>query len=246
MTRTAEVYFLPSETDEETFEGKTAIVVDLLRASTTIVTALHSGAREVIPTSTPERAVALRDEIGKAAVRLCGERGGEMIPGFELGNSPREYTPEAVKDKTLLFASSNGSTAILAAREAAQLAVGALVNFEAVVSWAAETAADIVVLCAGKLGMFSAEDAACAGHIVTALKAKGYVPGNDGARVAIEVAREAAVDWPSFVAGTDHGRYLISLGFRADLPVVTALDSTPLVPVWRDGKLVRLTSPVEV
>jgi len=218
----------------------------LLRASTTIVTALHSGAREVIPAAAPERAVSLRDEIGKASVRLCGERGGEMIPGFDMGNSPREYTPEAVKNRTLLFASSNGSKAILAAADAEALAVGALINIRSVVRWVTDEARDCVILCAGKLGAFSAEDAACAGYMVSLLTSHGFEPGNDGARAAVNIAGEASGDWLAFIKSTDHGRYLLELGYGADFPVVAAVDSCPLVPVMREGKIVALARPVEV
>lgn len=246
MSRSVEVYFLPAETDENTFAGHTAIVVDLLRASTTIITALANGAREVIPAESPERAVSLRDEIGKVAVRLCGERGGEMIPGFDMGNSPREYTRDAIANRILLFASSNGSKAILAASEAEELAVGALINAAAVVQWAAGTQRDCVILCAGKQGEFSGEDAACAGYLVSLLGASGYTPGNDGARAVLAFAKEAQGDWLAFVKATDHGQYLMELGYGADFPVVVDLNRVPVVPILRDNKLVLQGRPVEV
>jgi 2-phosphosulfolactate phosphatase len=244
MTGTVEVFFLPHETDDSTFAGKSAVVVDLLRASTTIVTALDHGAREVVPIAAPERAVSLRDDLGKAAVKLCGERNGEMIPGFDLGNSPREYTREAVADKILLFASSNGSAAFLAASPARRMAVGALVNATAVVDWVCQEDLDCVILCAGKLGQFSLEDAACAGYFVRALARRGFVPANDAAIVALLAHMSVANDWQTFLEKTDHGRYLAGLGFGADFPIVAAIDSVPLVPVWAGNKIVRAVHPV--
>jgi len=91
MNRSVEVCFLPGELEESWLTGRTVIVVDLLRASTTIAHALFNGARDVIPVESPEKARELRDSIGRDAALLCGERSGVKIDGFDLGNSPFEY-----------------------------------------------------------------------------------------------------------------------------------------------------------
>lgn len=239
MPRTVAVYFLPAETSAQDFAGRAAIVVDLLRASTTIATALAAGARDVIPAESPERAMELRNGIGRASTLLCGERKGEMIPGFDLGNSPRDYTPAVVGEKHLIFASSNGSAAILAASDAERLCVGALVNAGPVIRWVEAGTDDCVILCSGKLGQFAAEDAACAGHFVLALQERGFALANDGARTAALLASSIRGRWRDFVGATDHGAYLSQLGFAADFPVVCAVDSLEALPVWHENRLIR-------
>lgn len=238
MSRKVDVHFLPAETSAEDFIGRTTVVVDLLRASTTIATALARGARDIIPAESPERAMELRNAIGRSSTLLCGERKGEMIPGFDLGNSPREYTAERVGDKRLIFASSNGSAAILAASEATRMCVGALVNARAVIRWVESHDDDCAILCSGKLGRFSGEDAACAGYFVTALEPHGFMATNDGARAAARLAAIVGDHWLEFLASTDHGGYLLELGFGADFPVVCDVNSLDVLPVWHENRLV--------
>jgi 2-phosphosulfolactate phosphatase len=237
MSRAVHVYFLPVEPDESELVGRCAVVVDLLRASTTIAYALQHGAREVIPLAAPEEAMALRESIGRDDVLLCGERRGERIAGFDLGNSPAEYTPETVGGKTLLFASSNGSGAMLVARAARRMAVAGLVNTGAAVEWICRDQADCAIICAGKLGQFAADDTACAGLIVDRLIRRGYAPANDAARLALQLSKQAAQDWLAFLNATDHGRYLAELGFGSDLATATEIDALAVLPIWKDGRI---------
>ncbi len=127
----------------------TAIVVDLLRASTTIICAIKSGAKQVIPFPDAGDAVAIANRLGGERV-LGGERGGVKIPGFDLGNSPLEYTPAAVANKTVLLSTTNGTGAIQAAAAARRLYIGALINRSAVAQAAARASQDIVIVCAAR------------------------------------------------------------------------------------------------
>ena len=237
MPKSISVYFLPSEVEESQISGASAIMVDLLRASTTISHALGQGARDVIPAGTPTRAQELRDSIGRDTVLLCGERLGVRIEGFDLGNSPLEYTRDVVANKRLVFASSNGSSALLQASSAARLAVGCLNNVTAVAHWAAAVDQDCFIVCAGKLGQFAADDAACAGQFVMELERRGFVAANDAARTARRLAEAAAGDWHAFIRSTDHGRYLLELGFAEDLGFVCRIDSHARVPIWHDTSI---------
>jgi 2-phosphosulfolactate phosphatase len=242
--RKVEVYFLPAEIAGADVAGRTAVVVDLLRASTSIATALASGARYVLPVDSPERAFVLKRALGADATLLCGERKGVKIAGFDLGNSPREYTRSRVSEKRLVFASSNGSAAILKASGAARMCVAALVNAAVVSRWVQSHAEECVILCSGKLGKFAGEDAACAGHFVNDLERAGFEPANDAARMAAQAAAGIGDRWLEFVRATDHGSYLAELGFEADFPVVCARDSLGVLPVWEGDRLVN-AEPVE-
>ena len=121
-----EVFFSPSQIDDLFLREKNVVVIDVLRASTTAITAIHNGAREVIPVNTIESAVKVSGNLFGDVVLRGGERNGKMIEGFNLGNSPFEYSPEAVKGKSIIFSTSNGSSAMWKARYAKNLLIGFL------------------------------------------------------------------------------------------------------------------------
>lgn len=212
----------------------TAIVVDLLRASTTIICAIMSGAKQVIPFPDAGDAVAIANRLGGERV-LGGERGGVKIPGFGLGNSPLEYTPAAVANKTVLLSTTNGTGAIQAAAAARHLYIGALINRSAVALAAARAGQDIVIVCAGTEGNFSADDALAAGAIVTSLLAldPGFVLGDFAlcAQHLYEDYREGRLDPNRFF----HYSRLAQLGFADDLDFCFREDITDVVPIFHDG-----------
>jgi phosphosulfolactate phosphohydrolase-like enzyme len=128
-----DVVIVPAELPEQGLAGKTVAVIDVLRASTSMVAALEAGAKEIIPLASIEEATRLAETMGRDTVVLCGERDGNKINGFDLGNSPLEFTPENVKGKSLLMATTNGTVAVARAKGAALIAVGCLINAKALV-----------------------------------------------------------------------------------------------------------------
>lgn len=167
-------------TPAESVEVPLAIVVDVLRATSTIVQALDSGYRRVYCCAEVEEARSMRDELGDAV--LAGERGGRSIPGFDLGNSPREFLePRA---EAVVLTTTNGTRAVLEAAVVAEtVLVGSLLNLDAVVSAAAQ-ADEVGVLCAGVDGAFTLDDAYCAGRIAAALGGER----TDAAEAAVRLA----------------------------------------------------------
>jgi len=162
----------------------TAIVVDVLRATSTIAQALASGYRRVLCCAEVEEAVELRDRLGDAV--LAGERNAVAIPGFDLGNSPRELTEP--RGETLILTTTNGTRAILAAAAGAEtVLVGSLLNLNAVAA-AARGGGDIEVICAGLRGRFAIDDAYCAGRIAELLGGER----SDAAEAAVRLARSFA------------------------------------------------------
>ena len=133
MNSNIEVYFLPSTLKPENLVDRVVIVVDILRATTTITASLHSGAKCVIPRPSIESARETHDRLGNGSV-MGGERKGKKIDGFHFGNSPPEYTREVIENKTLILATTNGTVAMERCRQAKQVLIGAFVNLEAVVS----------------------------------------------------------------------------------------------------------------
>ena len=126
------VHFLPAMMNTANLAGGTVVIIDILRASSTIITALHNGAKRVIPCGTPEEARQIREQSHADDVLLGGERGGVLIEGFDCGNSPAEYAPGRVAGKTIAFTTTNGTQALLKSAAAETILIGAFVNRRAV------------------------------------------------------------------------------------------------------------------
>jgi 2-phosphosulfolactate phosphatase len=222
--------------------GGIAVVIDVLRASTTIVTALAHGALGVRPVLTIEEARA--EAAGRNAM-LGGERGGRRIDGFDLGNSPLEYGRDRVGGRSIVITTTNGTAALHACADAAEILIGAVVNRSAVAEAARELSLkhggrDIHLVCAGTEGAVTEEDLLAAGAILeAALRSDGRDEETIDAR-----GREALAFFRSTIAAgptasdaltrafalSIGGRNLIELGMEADLPVSAAIDSLPVVP----------------
>ncbi|MGH3007185.1 MAG: 2-phosphosulfolactate phosphatase [Gaiellaceae bacterium] len=169
-------------TPDEAERIPTAVVVDVLRATSTIVQALDAGYRRVLCCAEIDEARALRDRVGEGV--LAGERQAAAIPGFDLGNSPREFV--APRAETLILSTTNGTRAIVAAAaNADSILVGSLLNLDAVAATAREIGADVEVVCAGVEGRFTLDDAYCAGRIAELLGGER----SDAAEAAVRIAR---------------------------------------------------------
>ncbi len=236
----ARVFFTPLEMKEESVRGNTVVVIDVLRASTTIVAALYNGARGVIPSGSLEAAAELVVKLGIEDVFLCAERDVRQVEGSDLGNSPSEYTEEIVKDRLLVLATTNGSGAILEARGASRVLIAGYVNAACVVA-SIKKEKEVVLLCAGNNGGFALEDAACAGMLLRRFideTGEDILPLNDGAWVALELGRKTAKNPLRLLRRSAHGRYLDEEGFGSDLALCAAVDAWPVLPVLRDHIIV--------
>jgi 2-phosphosulfolactate phosphatase len=224
--------------------GRVVAVIDVLRASTTIAVALANGARAVIPFESSEEAALRAKSFGRSEVRLAGERRMQRVTGFDLGNSPSEFTPEAVDGKTVLFATTNGTPALVSVNGARDVVVAAYVNFTAVTALlraALRGGADVSIICAGQDRHFSLEDAACAGRYVRwVTEALPDVKHNDAALACAVIERHYKDDRERVFADSTHGRALAEVGFAADLTVAADLDRYPVVPIYRDRQITKL------
>jgi len=247
MSVKIEVYFASAQVDESHLRDKNVVVVDVLRTSTTIITALNNGAKEVIPTATVEAAVKIASGLFSETTLLCGERDGKTIEGFHLGNSPQEYTEEKVKGKTLVFNSTNGSLALAKGKYACNLLVAGFVNISKVVEFLQRSNNDLSILCAGKLNAFCLEDTVCAGMLVSAIHEShllsrgetGDIELSDAAIAAIQLYKSFGTDLLKMLQNTEHGKYLIGIGFGSDLEVCARVDTIPVLPVLEDN-VIRL------
>jgi len=222
--------------------GKTAVVIDVVRATTCIVEAMANGARSIAPFATVRDAVASAKGVDSGAALLCGERGGLRIDGFDLGNSPGEFSAEAVAGKRLFMKTTNGTSAFLAVAEAKCVLAAAFLNLGAVASRLADEGGDVMIVCAGKEGAFALDDAVCAGHVVHALEARLAREGrtlvlDDGGRAAKDLATVRNVS-AAMLAATAAGQALAHVGLADDLAFCADADRHAVVPEMRDGAIV--------
>ena len=240
---TIDLFFTPQEITEDRLKAYNVVVVDVLRAATSIATALANGAKYVIPAPSIAEATALAAQLSRDNVLLCGEREGKLIDGFDIGNSPSDYSRDRVRGRHLIFGSTNGSPAVVKAAGARAVFLCGFINLDAAIEALLTTQQPfpLALLCAGRNARFSIEDAVCGGLIIRRLRERNSktLSLNDAARTAEILARDFGSDLTSLLKECDHGRYLKSLGMESDLPLCAADSSSSVVPVLKDGRLVK-------
>lgn len=228
------VFLTPGEVDPAVVQEATVVVVDVIRATTSMVEALANGARAIYPVASTEEAVRLATSLGREDTLLAGERRGLRVEGFDLGNSPAEFSRAVVEGKRLVMSTSNGTGALAQVQDAPRVVVGAFTNLGAVARAVTDDQA-LAVVCAGRLGRFALDDALCAGHLIRRLE--GEVELNDAARAAHALAGAFPAAREGLVA-TEAARAVIEIGFQADLDVCGQVDRHAVVPEMRDQALV--------
>jgi len=239
-----DVFFGPPSAVPAEAPHRVVVVIDVLRASTTIAVALANGARTVIPLESSDAVVTRAKAFERADVRMAGERKMRPIPGFDLGNSPREFTRDAVEGKTVLMTTSNGTHAIAVSQGARDVIVGSYVNFSAVstvLRAALRGNTDIAIVCAGREHQFALEDAGCAGrYVYHVTKRIANVDTNDAAQACVLLDRKYADNVLRLFDASEHGRALRAAGFGDDLIACAEIDSYPIIPVYQDRQITKL------
>jgi 2-phosphosulfolactate phosphatase len=223
-------------------EAGTVVVIDVLRATSTIVTALDNGAAGVVPVRETDEAVTVMRRLGRDRSLLCGERDSRLIEGFDLDNSPASYTRERLAGKTLVLTTTNGTRALVdAARGNAVVYCAALLNRTAIVERLAASDGPALLLCAGSEGAQSFEDTLCAGAIAEALVRRDkHVAITDAARVAMTVYAANAKRLTTALASGAHAAALVAAGFAADVAACAKIDVSRCVPVYAEGVITRV------
>lgn len=245
MTLRCDVFALPQLADADDLRGATAVVIDVLRASTTIIHALDAGAEAVVACREIEQARSWLAKAGGAEVVLGGERGGLPIEGFDLGNSPDEYSPDRVGGRTVVLTTTNGTAAIEHAQKADHILIGAFVNATAVFRHLLR-AERIALVCAGTDGQYSLDDLLAAGYWVNRLQRESGLTFayNAQAITALEAWRtrfplphaagDSEIDPDRLAAelrNTPGGVNLIRVGLADDILTAARIDRFSLVPM---------------
>jgi len=221
------VVLLPAYLGNESLADKTVIVFDVLRATTTITSAFAAGIPSI-------HVFAELDDAKRAAAStnprpiLIGELNALPAPGVDLGNSPRQFTKEHA-GRDIFMATTNGTKAMAAARSAAKMFTGALVNASAVSHAALETGRSVLLLCSGTAGAISMEDTIGAGAVCQKLADAGYFLANDVARMARRLFLACREDLPNILRETQGGRNNIKVGLDADIAYAAQLDKFDIV-----------------
>ncbi len=214
-------------------------MIDVLRWSSVVVTALANGAEWVEAFESPSDAAVRATQLGRAQTILGGERGNVALPGFDLGNSPCEYTAERVRQRGVITTTTNGTQAIAAARDASELYVGAFLNLDALARLLRGRAGPLTLICAGQAGVEAFEDSACAGAIAEALGVPDSDPDTDpgadkgadkGTAHAMRTWQAAGRDATRALAMAPHGIALAAAGFQADITFAASRSRFDLVP----------------
>ena len=236
MSKRIHVHLLPSLTSPDQLSGNTVVVIDVLRATTTIVHALACGATRVIPCLEVDEARDRANQFRNNVV-LGGERGGLRIDGFDFGNSPEEYVPAAVRGKTVVFTTTNGTKAMMVCRSAARVLLGAFVNYSAVCGRVAKSKS-LDLLCAGTCNQITREDVLLAGAIVDDLTRVRQVTLqlNDQAQLAVDAWCNVGRDFTGGKPITEAlrtsygGRNMIEIGLQRDIEIAATIDKFDIVP----------------
>ncbi|HEY8464281.1 MAG TPA: 2-phosphosulfolactate phosphatase [Bacillota bacterium] len=233
-----DVLLYPQALTNQVFADKKVVVIDVFRATSTIITALAHQATEVIPVNEPAEAIELMRSIGTQECVIGGEHKGFKIDGFNLGNSPAEYTEDVIGGKKVILCTTNGTKAVKRAQSADEVLIGAFLNIQSVIDNLRSSNQDVLVVCAGREQHVSLEDLTCAGMIIQALSSDQGVELTDAALIARLVAGQAQPELTSFLKNSEHGRYLMEIGMTADVEACAVLNKFAILPRYTDGKIV--------
>lgn len=236
MSRTIEVCLTPALLNLYDIENSIVVVIDILRATSSITYGIDNGATAIIPVSHVEDCLAYADQ----GYLLAAERNGEVVAGYDFGNSPFSYTAEKVAGKTIVLTTTNGTKAMHMARERAhQVVVGSFLNLQALTDWLKVQDKDVLLLCAGWKDKFNLEDTLFAGAVVNKLR-KDFVHFDDSCVVAEDMYLLAKDDLRTYLHKSSHSHRLAQLNIEEDVQFCLKQDICQAIPVLEGEKLVPL------
>lgn len=216
-------------------EGKTVVVIDILRATSTICAALHNGAKSVIPVVSVEEALSYQS----SDCLVAGERNGEKAEGFDFGNSPLEYSSDVIGKREVVLTTTNGTKCIHASLKADEILVGSFFNLSVLTAYLKQQDNSVILFCSGWKDRVNLEDTLFAGYIARALS-ETHTWESDSVEMAIDLAECADQDPTSFLYKASHVQRFKRLGNHTDLGVCMEFDAHPVVVRYENGKLISV------
>lgn len=218
--------------------SKTAVVIDVLRATSVITTALNHGACSVIPLPSIEKALELYENIGSETTLLAGERNTVKIEGFHLGNSPLEFSEEVVKNKNIILTTTNGTVAINAALSAKEILICCFLNIYSVADYLSKNINNLIIICSGTNGKFSLDDGLCAGMLIQLLQEHCEI---DMDELGFLLQTFYSTNNQKLIDKLSHCKHVQTLtrrGFQKDVEYCLQTNIFKSIPELQDGKLV--------
>lgn len=213
------------------------VVIDVFRATSAIVTAFYNGVSKMIPVATVEEA----KEYQRNGYLAAAERNGEMIEGFELGNSPFGYMSSKVKGKIIAISTTNGTQAIEASRKASKILVGSFLNLDVLCEYLSTQKKDVILVCAGWKNKFNLEDTIFAGALVEKLTTEsGFEIACDSAIASKHLYNIAKDDLYEFLSNSSHRNRLAKLDLERDIKYCLTPNQCPVIPVMEGKYLVKM------
>ncbi len=227
-----DIIFTADEVSQEKTEGKICVIIDVLRATSVMITALHNGAEKIFPFK-DIKTIQERCENLKNIIK-CGERNALKIDGFDLGNSPLEFTKEKVFGKDIYMSTTNGTKAVENSLSAEKIIICSFLNIKNVSEKLLEYKKDVVIVCAGTNGKFSLDDTLCAGLIIKEMQKHTEIQMNDVLLAAVRIS-ESHENIEDILKGSTHYERLLSLGFEKDMEHIFSLNKYSIVPEYKNG-----------
>ena len=227
-----DIIFTADEVSQEKTKGKICVVIDVLRATSVMITALHNGAEKIFPFK-DIKIIQERCENLKNIIK-CGERNALKIDGFDLGNSPLEFTKEKVFGKDIYMSTTNGTKAVENSLSAEKIIICSFLNIKSVSEKLLEYKKDVVIVCAGTNGKFSLDDTLCAGLIIKEMQKHTEIQMNDVLLAAVRIS-ESHENIKDILKGSTHYERLLSLGFEKDMEHIFSLNKYSIVPEYKNG-----------
>ncbi|MBP2071016.1 2-phosphosulfolactate phosphatase family protein [Thermoanaerobacterium butyriciformans] len=224
---------------DKILKGKVVVVIDTLRATSVITTALVNGAKEIIPVVDIEDAINISGHLERDMILLGGERNAVKIEGFDLSNSPLEYSEDVVKGKTIIITTTNGTRALKKASSSDDVVVGCLLNVTSVADYIYKENKDVVIICAGTEGKFSIDDIITAGAILDRLEKLSPYESDDLSKASYFLYKSFQDNILNIMKYGYHLNRIEKLGFHEDVEFCTTIDKFSVVPKYVNG-VVRL------
>jgi 2-phosphosulfolactate phosphatase len=237
MIKNLDVCLTPALIPVYKVEDYTVVIIDIFRATSSICYGIENGAEAIIPVSEVEECAAYREK--GTGYLLAAERNGEVVAGFDFGNSPFSYTAEKVAGKTVVLTTTNGTHALHLSRSAKQILIGSFLNITSLCNYLKKHEGNILLVCAGWQNNFNLEDSLFAGAVIEQLKDSGYTL-DDPAIAANDLFQIGKNDISKYLGKTSHGERLRKLGIEKDIAFCLQVDLTTAIPVLQGEKLVKL------
>lgn len=230
-----EVCLTPDLIDQYDLNGKIVVVVDIFRATSCMVTGLAYGVSSIYPVATVDECF----EMGKKGLITAGERGGQKIDGFEIGNSPFEYMQEKFKGKSIAITTTNGTKTILASLDAEQILIGAFLNLRALANHLTRSNKDVLIHCAGWKGSVNIEDTLFAGALIEEIIATHRRTG-DSALIAHNLFQSNKNDLMEVAETSSHAKRLSTFGIGRDIAFCMDQSLYSVIPYYTDHKKLEI------